>query len=276
MSRLIALWLVCIAGSTQAATGLTLAGGKYTLALDYLEAILGGSKFTFKANLTSPTLSTFTLDTTSIGTVGASSDADPATTPRLTLDNGRYVLEIPSVSVNGQTYAVSLISTDLASFSVDTSTLKSISSNNPAGVTVANVDSQTVGALSIASTSKLAVSWIAPSGGTPTSYSIVARETDGVGKVATTAAAQASSVTLSGLKASTRYAINVTACFNSACTVQASAAAQYAATPDEYWQLQGTSGNGYSSVTKAVTDGNSLSWVMRWGGEAGSGYSGLA
>ena len=272
MRKWIVFGLAWCIGSAHAAASLTQANGRYTLALDYVEVMLGGSKAIYKANLHANTLTTFTLDAASVGTTSMNTSADPATTPRVTLSNGLYVLEIPSVSVNGQPYAASLGSGDLANFNVDFNTVKTLSASLPTGVAITNVNGQTVGTLAIASSTKLTLNWTPPAGAS--TYRIVARETGGVGTVSGTASAGASSVTLSGLKASTRYAINVTACLNAACSAQASAAAVFATTPDEYWQLQGASGNGYASVTKAVSNGSSLSWVMRWGSEAGAAYSG--
>lgn len=267
------LGLACVANGALAASSLVIASDRSTLVLDYLEVFIGGSKTTYQANLVS-TDNLASFSPISASAVGANSAADPATTPRLSLVNGNYVLEIPSVSVGSQTYAVNLVSSNnLASFSVDNGSLKSVGSSKPSSVAIAAVNSQTVGTSSIASSTQRTVSWVAPSGASATSYQIDAREISGVGKISTSATAGATSATLTGLKASTDYVVNVTACFNTACSVQATSTAATTTTPGEYWQLQG-SGNGYAAVSKVVADGSSLSWVMRWGSEAGSSYSG--
>ncbi len=118
------LGLACVANGALAASSLVIASDRSTLVLDYLEVFIGGSKTTYQANLVSTdNLASFTP--ISASAVGANSAADPATTPRLSLVNGNYVLEIPSVSVGSQTYAVNLVSSNnLASFSVDNGSLK--------------------------------------------------------------------------------------------------------------------------------------------------------
>lgn len=266
------LALFCF-GSCQAATTLTNSAGRYTLKMDYLTVLAGSSKLAYKASLTSTDLQTFSVDLSSVAAVTTDSSADPAVIPQLVIAGGKYTLEIPSLAVSGKNYAVSLSSVDLSRFSVDASSLKTLAGNAPTGVAASNVNSQTVGGRSIASTTQLTVSWTAPSGAAVSSYKITARESDGVNSVSAVASANETSTTLKALKASTKYQINVTACLDSTCTSQATAAAVSATTPDEYWQLQG-SGTGYSGVTKVVSDGTSLSWVMRWGSEAGTANSG--
>ena len=146
-------------GVAHGGATLTFAGGQYKLSLDYLEFISGGTKSAFKANLYASELGSGTVDLASIGALPTNSSSDPSTTPRLGVANGATVLEVPSVGFNGLTYAVNIISTGLTTFSVDASSLKTIGTAKPGNVAVASVASQTVGALSIASTSKQAVSW---------------------------------------------------------------------------------------------------------------------
>lgn len=139
----------------------------------------------------------------------------------------------------------------------------------PSGVSLANVAPQTVGSRTVHSSSKLAVSWNAPSSGTVNHYRISASESIGGGTVSATATASASSAELSGLKAGTTYAVAVTACGNVACTDAQASEFVSASTGEEYWQLQG-SGNAVSGLTKIVADGNARISATRFGAEAGS------
>jgi len=143
----------------------------------------------------------------------------------------------------------------------------------PANVAVANTDSQTVGGNTLSSSTKLAVTWTAPSDYSVDHYVISASETVGNTSLSFSATASSTSATLTGLKSGTGYSVVVSACKDAACAEAGSAAAVTATTSEEYWQLQG-SGNSYTTLSTTVSDGSVLSWVMRWGAEAGSAYAG--
>lgn len=139
-------------------------------------------------------------------------------------------------------------------------------------VVVSNVGAQTVSATTFYSSTQLAVSWSAATG-TVDHYVVTATESVQNSSVSVNASASATSASLAGLKAATTYVVTVKTCADSACSSSASAATSTGTTSAEYWQLQGT-GNSYATLTKANTDGSSLSWVMRWGAQAGADYSG--
>lgn len=132
-------------------------------------------------------------------------------------------------------------------------------------VTVAAHGTQTVGTGSVASSSKLAVSWTALSGPVD-HYEIDA--TDAVAGVTstTTVVAPATATTLTLLKAQTTYTVAVRACRDSACQVAARGTGT-GATDKEYWRMHGT-GASTSGLTQPVSDGNARLSATRFG-EAG-------
>ena len=132
-------------------------------------------------------------------------------------------------------------------------------------VTVSASGSQTIGTSTLASSSRLAVSWTAPDGPVD-HYEIDA--TDGVAGVVSTSsvAASSTSTTLSLLKAQTTYAVAVRACRDAACQVAARGSGT-GATDKEYWQMHG-SGASVSGLTQPVSDGNARLSATRFG-EAG-------
>jgi len=136
----------------------------------------------------------------------------------------------------------------------------------PTGVTVANVNERTVGAIKMYSSSQLSVSWTAPSG-TVDHYEVAV--TDGVTNTLTTATTTATSRSLTSLKAATAYSVKVTACGDTSCTKAGAATAVTGTTSAEYWQLQG-SGNSVTGLTKIVSDGNARISATRFGPEAGT------
>ena len=143
----------------------------------------------------------------------------------------------------------------------------------PTSVAVTDVGSQSVGSSVFSSSTKLTVTWVAPTDYTVDHYAISASETVGNTSLSYSAASTATSATLTGLKAATSYSIAVYACKDATCTEAGSATAVTATTSEEYWQLQG-SGNSYTTLSTTVAEGSVLSWVMRWGAEAGSAYAG--
>jgi hypothetical protein len=142
----------------------------------------------------------------------------------------------------------------------------------PTGVAVSKVSPQTVGSQTVYASTRLAVSWTAPAGVSVNQYRITATETVGNTSLNYTAVSTATSATLTGLKSGTSYSVLVSACKDAACAESGSAAAS-GTTPEEYWQLQG-SGNSYTTLSTTVSEGSVLSWVMRWGSDAGASYSG--
>ncbi len=139
----------------------------------------------------------------------------------------------------------------------------------PTAVQVAEASVQRVGGKSFGASSKLAASWVAPTGYTPDHYELTATEALMNTHVSATVAGSATSTTLTQLKAATAYAVVVKACKDSACTASASAGAVNATTPAEYWQLQGT-GNTVATLSKPVSDGNARLSATRFGAEAGA------
>ena len=132
-------------------------------------------------------------------------------------------------------------------------------------MTVSASGSQTVGTTTLASSSRLAVSWTVPDGGVD-HYEIDA--TDGVAGVTSTStvAASSTSTTLTLLKAQTTYAVTVRACRDAACQVAARGTGS-GATDREYWRMHGT-GASTAGLTPPVSDGNARLSATRFG-EAG-------
>jgi len=139
----------------------------------------------------------------------------------------------------------------------------------PTSVAVTDVGSQSVGSSVFSSSTKLTVTWVAPTDYTVDHYAISASETVGNTSLSYSAASTATSATLTGLKAATSYSIAVYACKDATCTEAGSATAVTATTSEEYWQLQG-SGNSVSTLTKPVSDGNARLSATRFGAEAGA------
>lgn len=138
----------------------------------------------------------------------------------------------------------------------------------PGNVAVAQVNSKTIGSATFGSSTRLGVSWSAPTGYTVDHYEVTATEALTGLSTSATAASNMTSVTVDTLKAATSYAVVVKACKDSACTVAGTAAAAGANTPTEYWQLQGT-GNTVSTLSKPVADGNARLSATRFGAQAG-------
>lgn len=138
----------------------------------------------------------------------------------------------------------------------------------PTAVTLSAVAPQTVGSNSFSSSSKIAVSWVAPTAYVVDHYQIIASENSGGTSPSVSANAGETSKTLTGLKAGTTYSVVVVACADTACTSYGSATALSRTTSDEHWQLQG-SGNTTTGLTRIVSDGNVRISATRFGAEAG-------
>lgn len=269
------LFLLPALALAQTAPSLTVSGATYTLTVPYLEYGSGSSKQAYSAALTSTNLASFVLDSSSVKPTSVlSSASNPVVFSAV---GGGFRLTLPNVQyTSGSTtkaYAAALSTSDLRTFTLDIGSVAEISSTNslasPTSVTTSAVNSQTVGSATFGSSSKLVVSWSAPTGYSIDHYVITATESVGNTSVSVTAAANATSATLTPLKAATTYAVVVKACQNSGCTSAGSASAVSATTAKEYWQLQGTGGT-VSGLTKPVSDGNARLSATRFGPEAGT------
>jgi len=140
---------------------------------------------------------------------------------------------------------------------------------SPQGVTVSKVAATTIAGRQVNSSSKLLVRWT-PSASDPTDhFEISGVETAQGTRVQTSAAATATSATLTGLKSHTTYAITVRACANAACTTSSTSASVSLETDREEWQFQGTGGS-VTGLTKTVSDGNARLSATRFGPDAGA------
>lgn len=140
---------------------------------------------------------------------------------------------------------------------------------SPGNVTVSRVAAQTVAGRQLYSASKLLVSWTATSGDPTHHFEISAREGVQATRVRISAAASATSATLTGLKSHTTYAVSVIACGNEACTQSSASSEVELETYREHWQLQGT-GSSVTGLTAAVSDGNARLSATRFGPDAGA------
>lgn len=141
--------------------------------------------------------------------------------------------------------------------------------NAPTNVTVSNVNTRLVGSTTLSSSSRLSVAWAAPSGYVVDHYEIRALEAGLLTQV--TAPASSTSVTLTGLKASTTYSVTVKSCQDSGCARYGEASAISGTTSAEYWQVQGTGGSASTStfVVPSLSPGNVMAWPFVYGSEAG-------
>ncbi len=145
---------------------------------------------------------------------------------------------------------------------------------NPA-LTVTNVKLQTVGASTFSSSGKLRVQWSPTTTFAVSSYEITATESLKNTAVTLVVAAGKTSDTLKGLKSGTKYSISIKACTDAGCKTAAYCGAfALGTTAEEYWQLQGT-GSTTSTLTKIVSDGNTLNYAFTygsWGSDSLRGY----
>lgn len=266
------LSLLPILASAQTNPSLSVANGRYSLNIPYLEYGSGSSKLAYTARLSSSDLARWVLDagtvkTTPLLTAAGNAGIFAAGTPG-------FRLSLPYLEFTGdagtKAYAASLTTSDLQNFTLDSTSIKEVALQStlaaPTAVTVGEIGKQTVGSASFASSSKWLVSWTAP-GYAVDHYEIMAGEA--LMNTRITVTTTATSATLSGLKAATTYALVVKACGNAACTNSGQSAVVSATTPGEYWQLQGT-GNTVATLTKPVADGNARLSATRFGPEAGS------
>ena len=139
----------------------------------------------------------------------------------------------------------------------------------PTIVTVARVSAATIGGREIFASAKLAVTWTPAAGDQTHHFEVVARESIQGTEVRASAASSSTSLTVTGLKASTMYSVAVLSCTNEACSQSSTSASVSGETDTEYWQLRGT-GNTVSGLTKAVSDGNARLSATRFGADAGA------
>lgn len=142
-----------------------------------------------------------------------------------------------------------------------------------AGIIVNQTGGVTIAGTAYKSSTRLAVSWTAPTGQTVDHYEVTATESMQSTKVTGTSTGVAA--TLTGLRSSTTYAVAVDACLNVACTSKLTASATAAGTtPEEYWQIQGDGGS-YAAATKVVTsEGQTLSYALKYGNDAPGAVAG--
>ena len=139
--------------------------------------------------------------------------------------------------------------------------------SSPANVTVNRVNSAAIAGRQTFSSTLLTVSWTPSPEDQAHHFEIVATESVQGTHVRVAAGSEATSVTLTGLKAATAYSVTVFACRDEACTESSASVSVTGETDTEYWQLRGT-GNTVDRLTKAVSDGNARLSAMRFGPEA--------
>ncbi|MEO8678814.1 MAG: fibronectin type III domain-containing protein [Vicinamibacterales bacterium] len=139
----------------------------------------------------------------------------------------------------------------------------------PSNVSVSRVNTQVIGRSDVSSSSALLVAWTPAAADATHHFEIVATEGVQGTAVAAMADSTATSLTLTGLKSNTEYAIVVKACGNDACSESTAAAAVPGSTDAEYWQLRGT-GNRVDTLIKIVSDGNARLSATLFGPDAGA------
>lgn len=250
-------------------------GAAFTLSVPYFEYGSGTTKLALAANFTTSTLTSFVLDSSSFKTVSVVQAVNEV--PSIAAVTGGYRLTVPyfEYASSGVTraFAVDLNTGDLRNFAVDLASIKEITVRNtalaaPTAVTMVETTAQTVGANTFGSSSKLQVSWTAPTGYAVDHYRLTATETLMNTSVTASVAGTATNTSLATLKAATKYTVVVKACKDLACASSGSATGVIATTPTEYWQMQGT-GNTIATLTKPVSDGNARLSATRFGPEAG-------
>jgi len=126
---------------------------------------------------------------------------------------------------------------------------------------VAQVAAQSAGSTATFSSTRLALTWNAPSNLVPTGYELTLTEV--ASGASRTTSVTAANQQLSDLKSATSYRIEIRACSGSTCYAQPTATAT-AETPAEVWHLQGT-GNTVAGLARTVSDGNVRLHALRLG-----------
>lgn len=274
-------WLASLSPVAAQTTtpSVTLSGGAYSLSVPYLELGTGSSRAAYRVTLDSSNLLQWQVRSGSVGTTTLGS-VTTVVTPSLTVNGSTYTLALPYLEFNSggatKAYTVRLDSSDLNRFNLQTASVQEVAVATPpaapASLALAPVNSQTVGGRSVASSTQLSASWLAPSGGGVHHYELSA--TDAVAGTVVRASTTALSYTLSGLKAATAYTVSVVACSDAACSRSSSAATASSTLPTEYWQLQGT-GNTTAGLSRIVSDGNVRISATRFGPDAGTANAGF-
>lgn len=139
---------------------------------------------------------------------------------------------------------------------------------NPTAATITT----TTGSQSIASSSRIRLSWNAAPG-TIHHYAITATESGGV---PLSYSATASPFDLGALESATEYTIAIAACLDASCSrTIASTETVKAKTEEEYWQIRGT-GRSFATAHRIVSDGNTKPYALYWGAGAGASLEGRA
>lgn len=266
-------------GAQTAPPTVSASGGGFVLSVPYLEFGTGAGRAAYQVTLDSSNLLQWQVRSGSVGTTTLGSFT-VGVTPSVTAGTGSYALNLPYLEYTGagttRAYAVRLDSADLSRFNLNLATVQELAVVVPAGaptsLALAPVNSQTVGGRSIASSTQLSASWLAPSGGGVHHYELSA--TDAVAGTVVRASTTALSYTLTGLKAATAYTVSVVACSDAACSRSSSAATASSTQPTEYWQLQGT-GNTTAGLSRIVSDGNVRISATRFGPDAGTANAGF-
>ena len=245
----------------------------YALKIPYLEFSANGAKQAYTAKATTADLSTFNADAGSVASINV--QAGVGNTTALQQTGGTYVLTFPYVEVDGlaQAYTASLTTTNLSQWSVVPNSVAVVATSNtlapPTAVAVSGPNPQTVGSFSFGSSSKLSVTWTAPTSFAVHHFEVIGTESVGGTRASVSTATGETSATITGLKAATTYRVMVKACQDAACTLYGTAAPVSATTSTEYWQLQG-GGASVSGLTKVVADGNARLSATRIGPDAGT------
>jgi hypothetical protein len=129
-----------------------------------------------------------------------------------------------------------------------------------AQLTVNATGQVTVGPKTIASSSRLLATWIAPAF-TIDHYVLTANEVAGGPPL--TFVVTSTSTELTNLESGTQYRIELRACIDAACASSiASETSVLQTTTDEYWQIRGT-GSSFSTAERIVSDGNTKPFAIR-------------
>ena len=144
---------------------------------------------------------------------------------------------------------------------------------NPHELIASQLEVTTVEGIVYSSSSKLSLTWDTPSK-TVDHFEVTATESLQNTTDTFTIDQSLSSTTLTGLKASTSYTIDIKACTDSSCTeTTGTYEATSATTSEEYWQIQGT-GNAYDTATIILEGSITAPYTVHYGSEAGSSLEG--
>lgn len=146
--------------------------------------------------------------------------------------------------------------------------------NWSAGLTLNQIELQTIGSNTFTSSSKLKANWIAPSAYSVDHYLLTATESIKNTTIELSVPFSQLTDTIEGLKSGTLYRVKVKACGNTTCSNYLDCSNTFSiTTSEEYWQLQG-SGNSLTTLTKIVSDGNTLNYAFVYGNWAPTGLNG--